>query len=661
MDQQRQLFLRDVLTVLFKRKVLIVLFIVLVVAGVFVGNMVWPPTYESSAKIQMLRGRETLQPTTPLTDSVSTPLISMTKEDVNSEIEMIMSDDVMRAVAEALQISAQAGPVGQIRDSVVRILTMSSDEDVQNRQIEVLRAAVTVRQVKDSYTMELFCRWPDQQQAQQILATTIDEYKKKHNEVFSTPPEADTVFTSKMDEIRSEWSASQQALQQFRKDNNVYGLEEERDLILEQYTIAKKLALELEQLESVAEGADAAASTDESIMATLSRETQSTVITELRLRLLELMLRRNEIVQSKGPNHPETISINNQVEQALDRLKNAIDMSTESTAAQIRQYEERLVHLNSVIDEHDALVEEAKIKRDAYVFFAERVQEARVNTVLSDAGINNIVVVSEPSAPTSPIRPRKLFNLVLGLIAGIVGGVALAFFFDYLDHGLKNPEDVEHYIGVPPLASFLRAAGDKLDPKEASRLSAILDAVHSEKTLQIIEVVSAVPGESANRVAKALAEATADDPAGPTLLIDVSGDGIREAPSGRGLVDLIVDGGQIEDCVTTSGQLYLMGRGSQRDIPTYIWKSERMQSVLGELRQRFTRIIFHVPPVLQSGDAVNLARLADGIVLVVKFDSTRREVVMRAMELLADAKGRVLGAVLTERKQIIPSAVYKRI
>jgi uncharacterized protein involved in exopolysaccharide biosynthesis len=660
MDQHRQLFLRDVLTVLFKRKVLIVFFIVLVVAGVFVGNMLWPPTYESSAKIQLLRGRENLQPTTPLTDSVSTPLISMTKEDLNSEIEMILSDDVLRTVADSQAIQAEVGPIGQIRDSVVRVLTMSSPEDAQNRRIDVLRNAITVRQVKDSYTMELFCRWPDPQQAEQILTTVISAYKAKHNAVFSTPPEADEVFTNKMEQIRGEWSAAQNALQGFRETNNVYGLEEERDLLLEQYTIAKKLGLELEQLGTIAD-ADAAASADEAIMAALSRETQSTVITELRLRLLELMLRRNEIVQSKGPNHPETIGITNQVEQALDRLNNAIEMSTQSTTEQIRQLEERLKHLNNVIDEHDSLVEESKIKQDAYVFFAERVQEARVNTVLSDAGINNIVVVSEPSTPTSPIRPRKLFNLLLGLIAGVVGGIALAFFFDYLDHGLKTPEDLEHYLGVPPLASFLRGSGDKLNPKEAPRLSAILDAVHSERALQIVQVVSSVPGEGANRVAKAIAEATADDPAGPTLLIDVAGDGIRETPSGRGLIDLIMDGGEIEDCVTTSGQLYLMGRGAQRDIPTYIWRSEKMQNLLAELRNRFTRIIFHMPPVLQSGDAVNLARLSDGIVMVVKFDSTRREVVMRAMELLADSKGRVLGAVLTDRKQIIPSAVYKRI
>ena len=658
---QRQLFLRDVLTILFKRKGQIVLFAVVVIAGVFVGNMLWPKTFESTAKLQLLRGRETLQPTTPLTDSVSTPLISMTKEDVNSEIQMIYSDDVLRAVAQELQIQAQAGPVGQLRDTLVRVLTMSSGEDAEARKIAVLRGAISVKQVKDSYTMELFCRWPDPAQAQQILQLVIAKYKVKHNEVFSTPAAADEVFTAKTEEIRKEWSQAQENLRTFRETNNVYGLEEERDLVLEQYTQAKKLVLQLEQLETVTQGATPNASGDEGIMATLGRETESTVITELRLRLLELMLRRNEIVQSKGPNHPDTMSISNQIAQALERLKNAIDISAQSTNEQITQLEARLKQLNNVIDGHDALVEEAKIKQDAYVFFAERVQEARVNTVLSDAGINNIMVVSQPSLPTSPIRPRKLFNLLLGIIAGIVGGIALAFFFDYLDHGIKTPEDMEHYLGVAPLASFLRSRADKLDANEAQRLSAILDAIHSERTLQIIEVASSVPGEGGNRVARALAEAGADDPAGPTLLVDLSGDGIKEAPSGRGLLDLVMDGGQLEDCVSSVGQLYVMGRGSQKDIPGYVWKSERMKSLLEEMRHRFTRIIFYMPPVLRSGEAVNLARLADGIVVVVKFDSTRREVVMRAMELLAEAKGRVLGAVLTDRKQIIPSAVYKRI
>ena len=144
--------------------------------------------------------------------------------------------------------------------------------------------------------------------------------------------------------------------------------------------------------------------------------------------------------------------------------------------------------------------------------------------------------------------------------------------------------------------------------------------------------------------------------------IDLVGDGGKDAPSGRGLFDLVLNGGgNLEEFVNKVGALYVMGKGSKKDCPTYMWKSERMKNLLGELRARFTRVVFHVAPVLTSGDAVNLARLADGIVIAVRADSTRREVVMRAIELMAESKGRVLGAVLTERKHIIPSAIYKRI
>ncbi len=54
---QRQIFLRDILTTLFKRKLFIILFVVAVFALVFVGNYIWPPTYESMAKVQVTRGR----------------------------------------------------------------------------------------------------------------------------------------------------------------------------------------------------------------------------------------------------------------------------------------------------------------------------------------------------------------------------------------------------------------------------------------------------------------------------------------------------------------------------------------------------------------------------------------------------------------------------
>lgn len=667
----RQLFLRDILTVLFKRKALILLFIVVVVVGVYICNMIWPQTFESVAKVQLLRGRETLQPTTPLTDSAATPLISMTEEDVNSEILLIYSDDVLRQVVEAEKLNegfgggsgglhAVASGVRDAANGVQVVLGLRKKADATEAAVEALRSAVAVTAVKDSYTMEIRCRMGSADLAQRVLNTLISKYKEKHNQVFSTPKTTDDVFEMKLSEIRAEWIKAQDDLKAFREANNVYGLEDEKKLVLEQYTKAKKLASQLAELGTVPTTGEA--SKDSAIMAQLSRETESSVITELRLRLLELLLRRNEQVTSKGPNHPDVISINNQIEQAAKRLNDAITNAVGSSQKQIEEFEARLKQLNSVIDQHDALVQESKIKQDAYSVFAQRLQEARVSTVLSDAGINNIVVVSAPSIPSNPIRPQKMFNLLLGLIAGIVGGIGLAFFLDYLDHGLKTPEDVEHYLGVPPVGSFFKGSGDKLDPSEAQRLGAIIDALSADQPLQLIQITSSVPGEDAHRVSRSLAEVFADDPAGPTLLVDLVGDGIKEAPSGRGLFDLVLNGGgNLEEYVTTVGALYVMGKGSKKDCPTYMWKSERMKNLLNELRARFTRVVFHVSPVLSSGDAVNLARLADGIVVVIRADATRREVVSRAIELLAESKGRVLGAVLTGRKQIIPTAIYKRI
>ncbi|MFA6244056.1 MAG: Wzz/FepE/Etk N-terminal domain-containing protein [Candidatus Hydrogenedentales bacterium] len=666
---QRQLFLRDILTVLFKRKKLIVFFAIVVIAATFGGNQIWPPTYESTARIQILPGRETLQSTTPLTSQTMNPVITMSVEDVNSEIQIMLSDDVLRSVVKELKLDEASissegvvrGTLSKAQEAYAKLLIalkIRNEASLTEQRVESLRSALAVTTIKDSYTVDVRMRWGTPAMAQTILTTLIAKYKDKHNEVFSTPKEADKVFTEKLTQMQTEWSEAQQALKTFRDSTKVYELDEERKLLLDQYTKAKSLAVQLEQLGSVAADVDpAAVASDSSIMSTLGRETSSTVITELRLRLLELLLRRNETVQSKGPNHPDVMGINNQIKQATTRLSEGIANATESNKKQVSELEARLKELNEVIDKFDSLSKEVEIKENAYEFIATQVQEMRVNNLLSDAKVNNIAVVSEPSQPTNPIRPRKMLNLALALAGGIIGGFGIAFFLEYLDHGIKTPEDVEHYVGVSPIGSFFRG-GDKLNAAEAQRIASMLDVLVTEKNLQVIEVTSSVRGESAGRVARALGEAWADDPAGPTLLVDFTSDGGKD---GRGLMDLVLGQGRLDDLVTSSGSLYVMGRGGQREIPTYLWRSDQMQRALSEMRERFMRIIFSMPPVLQSSDSVNLARFSDGVVVVIRGDSTRREVVRRAVESLAEAKGRVLGAVITDRRQVIPSSIYRRI
>jgi Mrp family chromosome partitioning ATPase len=249
---------------------------------------------------------------------------------------------------------------------------------------------------------------------------------------------------------------------------------------------------------------------------------------------------------------------------------------------------------------------------------------------------------------------------VLALVGGVIGGVAIAFFLEYLDHGLKTPEDVEFHLGIPPLASFFQGSGERLDPRASRRLVTMVDA-SGEKEMQMLAVASSDPGEGSLRVARAMAEAQSDDPERRTLLLDFRGDGASDRAAGPGALDVLEGTGRLEDVTRRDGSLYVIGRGTSEEAPVYLWRSDAMRDLLTRLRQDYDRIIVHVPPILQSHDALHLLRHADGLVLVIRADSTRREVVQRALEILGDRADKVLGAVLTDRRQVIPEAVYRRI
>ena len=88
---------------------------------------------------------------------------------------------------------------------------------------------------------------------------------------------------------------------------------------------------------------------------------------------------------------------------------------------------------------------------------------------------------------------------------------------------------------------------------------------------------------------------------------------------------------------------------------------DRFQSALAELRMKFSHILIDAPPINAYADAALLGRLADGLVMVVEANKTRREAARRAKDILGVAGVRLLGVVLNKRRFPIPAAVYRRL
>ena len=130
-----------------------------------------------------------------------------------------------------------------------------------------------------------------------------------------------------------------------------------------------------------------------------------------------------------------------------------------------------------------------------------------------------------------------------------------------------------------------------------------------------------------------------------------------------GLADATVKSGQIKDLAVriAGGNLWLVPAGApaaEADEPA---ASDRLRSRMSELDKEFDYILIDAPPVHSSADAVLLGQMADGIILVVEANSTRREAARIAKETLENAKVRLLGTILNNRTFPIPEALYRKL
>jgi Mrp family chromosome partitioning ATPase len=82
--------------------------------------------------------------------------------------------------------------------------------------------------------------------------------------------------------------------------------------------------------------------------------------------------------------------------------------------------------------------------------------------------------------------------------------------------------------------------------------------------------------------------------------------------------------------------------------PVDLLASQAMKGLIEFLRQHYDLIIIDAAPVLPVSDTRLLARLADKVVYVVKWDSTPREAVSSGFKLLRDANADIAGTILNQ-------------
>ncbi len=175
-------------------------------------------------------------------------------------------------------------------------------------------------------------------------------------------------------------------------------------------------------------------------------------------------------------------------------------------------------------------------------------------------------------------------------------------------------------------------------------------------------------GNGCSRMCATAAQTLAENVSGSVCVVDAN----LRAPSlaqffgvthQRGLTDFVAGENPIQNFTqrVQPNNLWLLPCGSQAYDSVNLLKADRLKTWLPLLRDAFDYVLIDAPPLNQYAEAVGLGQLADGLVLVLEANTTRRESALRVTEMLRVAQVQVLGAVLNKRTFPIPQSLYHRL
>ena len=274
-------------------------------------------------------------------------------------------------------------------------------------------------------------------------------------------------------------------------------------------------------------------------------------------------------------------------------------------------------------------------------------------------------VVSGPTLNPVPVSPRKSLNIGLGVLLGLALGLASAILREVLDNTVRSPQVLRTLSDAPVLGVIAADRGSKKSPlivdnharsvrAEAFRqLRTNLQFIDATRPVGVLVVTSSIAGEGKSTTAINLAVSFSDS-GRRVLLIEADLRRPRVAEylgleGAVGLTNVLVGQAAIDDVLQPWGRggLTVLPSGTIPPNPSELMGSPLMAELIIQLRKSFDMIIIDTPPLLPVTDAAVASRLADGVVVVVRYGKTTRNQVSTALRSLAAVDARVLGTVLT--------------
>ncbi len=452
------LTLRELIQALFWQKRLVILAFLAIFVPVAVKTLLEPKVYTATAKVLYKRSAPNL------TFGASFVHTSQ-EEEINSELEIIRSTPVIERVLERLVAWRKAR--GQLVDRRTGKPLPEPGTLGWSKAIVELQKAIKAKPLEGSNVIAISYESEDPEEAALVVGAAAEEYIRYHVRVHR-PRQADSFFAERIQETKARLDSLEEALVAFQKQHGIIAYQQQQTMALQRIgTFDQRLSeIQTRIIAQQSRLAQLRAFLSDSAETLPGREVADyPLVMQLRQRLVNLRLRRDDLLRRYKPTYPEVRLVEKEIRETQEELHDQVAELIQLEEGSLKALKAEEEALRTTLNYLGAKIKELPDKerviaglqlaidetRRIYSLLMQRYEEARI-TEASDPRVANVAIVDPARVPAEPSGPRKARNLVLGFLFAVVGSLSLGLVAHRMDPTLKTPSDAGSLGGGDPIS-----------------------------------------------------------------------------------------------------------------------------------------------------------------------------------------------------------------
>jgi polysaccharide biosynthesis transport protein len=689
------LTLKELWHIILLRKWTIATFLLIAVVTTVIGTYLMTPIYRASSTLQIERDSlkvvqfQNVEPTESAADrdfyQTQYELLQSRSlaERVIDKLGLLSSPQLSKKESQSVSDWVEQSFTGEKASQAAKAIAVKPEE-AKSRAITRFLQFLRIEPIRNSRLVRVQFESPDPQLATRVVNSVTQSFIDINLERrMDSSSYAKDFLTERLTQVRAKLEDSERSLIEFARKAELLNIDDKKSVASQN----------MEDMNSALAKAELERIKFESIYAQLNSESagvsqilESKVIQELKQFKSKLENEYQEQSQIYKPGFPKMVQLKSQIDDVDKKLEGEIRLIRSAAKAEFDAAKQRESALRGRLAaaktevlstqgrsiQYNILKRDVDTNRNLYDGLLQRLKEVGV---AGGVGINNISIVDKATTPLRPTKPNLGLNVAIAVLVGLIGGVLLALLFEHFDDTFKSPEEIERLLGTPIIGVIpLPSKSDTLTKEQLALAShtdprsVFSEAYRSLRTAlqfstatgapKVLHVTSSIAGEGKSTTSLNLAINFAQT--GQSVLLI---DGDLRNPSlhkhfgldnSIGLSNHLVGNMEPENVtrLTTVPNLYFMPSGHLPPNPAELLSSQRMISLLDMAKQHFTHIIIDSAPVLGLADALVLANICDGTVMVVEANATRKGSAKNSAKRLRSVRAHLIGSLVTKYESI---------